>query len=162
MENYMEHHGVQGQKWGVRRYQNEDGSLTKEGRKRLGMMSKKTATAVVNAKQAHNKASRHYVYNYIPGVAQVKGVYDLHKNASEHGASVGGQIAYGVGNLLTVGSLGVAAGIVKNTRTLNTTSAEFKKCYEAGKSEINKALGSNFMNTSARVVYKAAKSDTKE
>ena len=29
------HHGVKGQKWGVRRYQNKDGSLTKEGKKRL-------------------------------------------------------------------------------------------------------------------------------
>lgn len=29
------HHGVKGQKWGVRRYQNKDGSLTPAGRKRL-------------------------------------------------------------------------------------------------------------------------------
>lgn len=29
------HHGIQGQKWGVRRYQNEDGTLTEAGRKRL-------------------------------------------------------------------------------------------------------------------------------
>lgn len=28
------HHGIIGQKWGVRRYQNPDGSLTPEGRKR--------------------------------------------------------------------------------------------------------------------------------
>lgn len=28
------HHGVKGMKWGVRRYQNPDGSLTPEGRKR--------------------------------------------------------------------------------------------------------------------------------
>ena len=28
------HHGIKGQKWGVRRYQNEDGSLTPEGKKR--------------------------------------------------------------------------------------------------------------------------------
>ena len=28
------HHGIKGQKWGIRRYQNEDGSLTPEGMKR--------------------------------------------------------------------------------------------------------------------------------
>lgn len=31
---YLVHYGIKGQKWGVRRYQNEDGSLTWEGRKR--------------------------------------------------------------------------------------------------------------------------------
>lgn len=31
---YLVHHGIQGQKWGVRRFQNEDGSLTPEGRER--------------------------------------------------------------------------------------------------------------------------------
>lgn len=30
------HHGVEGQKWGVRRYQNKDGSLTPEGRMHYG------------------------------------------------------------------------------------------------------------------------------
>ena len=29
------HHGIKGQKWGVRRYQNEDGTLTEAGRKRV-------------------------------------------------------------------------------------------------------------------------------
>ena len=30
------HHGIKGQKWGVRRYQNKDGSLTPAGKKRYG------------------------------------------------------------------------------------------------------------------------------
>ena len=33
--NELEHHGVLGQKWGVRRYQNKDGSLTAEGKRRV-------------------------------------------------------------------------------------------------------------------------------
>ncbi len=38
------HHGIKGQKWGVRRFQNKDGSLTSAGRKRLktGTSSKKS------------------------------------------------------------------------------------------------------------------------
>lgn len=32
--NYLSHHGILGQKWGIRRYQNEDGTWTKEGLER--------------------------------------------------------------------------------------------------------------------------------
>lgn len=34
-QNYLNHHGILGQKWGVRRYQNKDGSLTAAGKSRL-------------------------------------------------------------------------------------------------------------------------------
>ena len=39
--NELYHHGIKGQKWGVRRYQNPDGSLTNAGVKRYGKNSKK-------------------------------------------------------------------------------------------------------------------------
>ena len=39
--NYLQHHGIKGQKWGVRKYQNEDGSLTPAGEKRYAKLDKK-------------------------------------------------------------------------------------------------------------------------
>lgn len=41
---YLEHHGIKGQKWGVRRFQNPDGSLTYEGKTRYGVVKPNTDT----------------------------------------------------------------------------------------------------------------------
>jgi len=36
LSDYLSHYGIKGMKWGIRRYQNKDGTLTAEGRKHYG------------------------------------------------------------------------------------------------------------------------------
>lgn len=43
MDDMLEHHGVRGMKWGIRRYQNKDGSLTAAGKRRLAKIQGKRA-----------------------------------------------------------------------------------------------------------------------
>jgi len=46
--DYLKHHGVLGMHWGVRRYQNKDGSLTPAGKKRYGSDGNRTEKQVRN------------------------------------------------------------------------------------------------------------------
>lgn len=47
--NYLEHHGIKGMKWGVRRFQNKDGSYTSFGKKRYGVGDGESYGGVKNA-----------------------------------------------------------------------------------------------------------------
>ena len=39
---YLAHHGVKGQRWGVRRFQNPDGSLAEKGKRRMKTLQGKS------------------------------------------------------------------------------------------------------------------------
>ena len=66
---YLAHHGVKNQRWGVRRFQNYDGSLTEKGKRRMKTLQGKSdkldakkaklnSTRKVNSKLANRSKNR--------------------------------------------------------------------------------------------------------
>ena len=60
MKNELYHYGVKGQKWGVRRYQNSDGSLTDNGKKRVAKLNAKINKADKKAIESFNSSKKHF------------------------------------------------------------------------------------------------------
>lgn len=76
MENtYLVHHGIKGQRWGVRRFQNEDGTLTKAGEKRYRKQQEK------ELKDFNKRYNKGYLDSYN------KATYKMNKKLDEINSS---------------------------------------------------------------------------
>ena len=59
MDNTLQHWGIKGMKWGIRRYQNKDGSLTPAGKKRYSdSSSSKTDLSSLSDEEIRRKINR--------------------------------------------------------------------------------------------------------
>ena len=67
--NELYHHGIKGQKWGIRRYQNFDGSYTREGLRRYNNSLKDYE----NAKDLHKNVKRMYKTSKKYGSVEING-----------------------------------------------------------------------------------------
>ena len=106
--NELQHWGIKGQKWGVRRFQNKDGSLTSAGRKRQKMsddareanaIKKKKVSEMSNAELRKLNERKNLERNY----------KQLNPNAIKQGMTI---VA------ATAGVMGTIVGIQKNGKKL--------------------------------------------
>ena len=93
-EDFIEHHGIKGQRRGVRRYQNEDGSLTALGRQRYGIgtwLKKRFSSAEKGYRMAKKQKEIDAKIKYQQSVNQLKELknqekYQKKQHKQEHKA----------------------------------------------------------------------------
>ena len=158
------HHGILGQKWGVRRFQNEDGSLTEEGRRRYGKESPLTLGEEVRlAKNAYDinrsfyktsktekidldikklnsvirKSTKDRVIDICNKIEKEKDSDKLEKLYKEKEEAI---------KLLVEEAIGVVDGIVNSPR-------RFKKVYNTGVAVIQTLLSEDSGNRPSDILY---------
>lgn len=70
------HHGIKGMRWGIRRFQNENGSLTNAGRKRYSVDIDKAKERVASAKKQKKDAAIEYNRVTVGGTFYNQGAQD--------------------------------------------------------------------------------------
>ena len=111
-EHCLAHHGVKGMRWGVRRYENEDGTLTPAGKRRYDKVKKKhgkvyTAKQVSNLKKVRNS---NFAAAAVGSIMLGTGAYFR----VTKGRSAANDVLRAVGGGMTIG--GLAGGIVQQGR----------------------------------------------
>lgn len=95
--DYIKHYGIEGQKWGVRRYQNPDGSLTEEGKIRYGR-AVDTLHKVKEQGEENRKEMR-------------TSARSTERKAGIAGAAVGGLSGFAAGTMMGGPGIGALLGI---------------------------------------------------
>ena len=102
MENGIYHSGVKGMKWGVRRYQNKDGSLTPAGKKRYSNWSDDAKTAESIKKKSVNEMSNAELKKVNERI-RLEQEYDrLNPGTIKKGIAVAATIAGGLGTIVAL------------------------------------------------------------
>lgn len=73
---YIKHYGVKGMKWGVRRYQNRDGTLTSLGKKHYKTWSEKDPDAINEIYRTMSERDKRFVSGRVSDIDEKYGKFD--------------------------------------------------------------------------------------
>jgi hypothetical protein len=156
--NELFHHGIKGQKWGVRRYQNPDGTLTEAGKKKRKIDwygDKWTGNDRFRPKDK-NERSRNVTIDSSGGRrinAHYKTRLERGKNLTEAGITENVAVKKAVGRIALLGALTTASILVNNNVAANALLDEDYNLAAIEKT-MNKLLMGSFAWASASIIIK--------
>lgn len=124
MEYELYHHGIKGMKWGVRRYQNEDGSLTNAGKKRYETSD--IRRGYDEKKSALRSANKAYARSFNKAYSGSIGAYSLNK---KHRQAAADRWTRALDDAAKVNDAKAAYKSAKKTRNqaINSTARKLEK-----------------------------------
>ena len=158
MNNELYHHGIKGQKWGIRRFQNPDGSLTEEGRERYSVSQENRDRRVYGRSGARRIKNDVLKNGY--SISEARSSEADRINRARKVAVIGGQIGSTVGTI--GGGLAGFLGGDKAVKILATKVPELnnpdmnrisKFAISAGAASAGKTIGRYGGQSIAMVLY---------
>lgn len=133
--NELNHHGIQGQKWGKRRYQNPDGTLTPEGRIRYNSDGSKR-----KLDDKHKQDYKmHKAYNRARSKTEVYASSALAAATAGAAATVIGGPSAGIVAFLGGGFAGEGVGILATAGRNAVNNSKYKKMLLADQAGLAKS-----------------------
>lgn len=100
--NVLVHYGVRGQKWGIRRFQNKDGSLTSAGKKRYSDDAKDEKTEKVSSKKDRGRMTDAELSRRIARLEKETKLKDLEAKNRDNGEAYAKEILKDIGKRVIV------------------------------------------------------------
>lgn len=151
--SYLVHHGIKGQKWGVRRYQNFDGSYTKAGLERYGQSKAKYEESRSQYKKTRQSGDKEQIRAARKQMrADRKQMNKDYKHLKQDKLGDQGKELYANGERITSGNNALALKLLGTFAAVTVTKLAVQRSSLASTTLVNKFGAFNMADVAAAAV----------